>query len=49
MSGLQAIALLRATACNPDTTPAYPRLTSNLKQLKNEMINMVVNIIVVSS
>jgi len=24
----------RAVACNPDTTPAYPHLTSNLQQLK---------------
>ena len=35
-------------ACSPDTTPAYPHLTSNLQQPKNETTNVVINIIVVS-
>ena len=26
---------LEAIACSPDTTPAYPHLTSNLQQPKN--------------
>ena len=43
VSGLQAI------ACSPDTTPAYPQLTSNLQQTKNETTNVVMNIIVASS
>ena len=32
-----------------DTTPAYPHLTSNLQQPKNETTNVVINIIVTSS
>jgi len=32
-----------------DTNPAYPHLTSNLQQTKNEMTNVVINIIVASS
>ena len=36
-------------ACSPDTTPAYPHLTSNLQQTKNETTNVVTNIIVMSS
>jgi len=47
VSGLQAET--RAIACSPDTTPAYPHLTSNLQQPKNETTNVVINIIVVSS
>ena len=43
MSGLQAI------ACSPDTTPAYPHLTLNIQQTKNETTNVVINIIVASS
>jgi len=38
-----------ALACNPDTTPAYLHLTSNLQQTKNETTNVVINIIVASS
>ena len=38
-----------AWACNPDTTPAYPHLTSNIQQTKNETTNVVINIIVASS
>jgi len=38
-----------ALACSPDTTPAYPHLTSNLQQTKNEMTDVVITIIVVSS
>ena len=34
---------------SPDTTPAYPHLTSNLQQTKNETTNVVINIIVASS
>jgi len=40
---------LQPSACRPDTTPAYPHLTSNLQQTKNETTNVVINIIVVSS
>jgi len=40
---------IRAWACIPDTTPAYPPLTSNLQQTKNETTNVVINIIVASS
>jgi len=47
VSGLQAKA--RAIACSPDTTPAYPHLTSNLQQTKNETTNVVINIIVARS
>jgi len=36
-------------ACSPDTTPAYPHLTSNLHQPKNGTTNVIINIIVVSS
>ena len=39
----------RAIACSPDTTLAYPQLTSNLQQPKNETTNVVINILVVSS
>ena len=39
----------RALACSPDTTPAYPHLTFNLQQPKNETTNVVINNIVVSS
>jgi len=46
VSGLQAKA--RALVCSPDTTPAYPHLTSNLQQNKNETTNVVINIIVAS-
>jgi len=38
----------KALACSPDTTPAYPHLTSNLQQTKNETTNVVINIIVAS-
>jgi len=48
VSGLQAKASC-ALARNPDTTPAYPHLTSNLQQTKNETNNVVINIIIVSS
>jgi len=34
---------------SPDTTPAYPHLTSNLQQTKNETTIVVINIIVASS
>jgi len=40
---------VRAAGYSPDTTPAYPHLTSNLQQLKNETTIVVINIIVVSS
>ena len=43
VSGLQAV------TCRPDTTPAYPHLTSNLQQTKNETTNVVIKIVVVSS
>ena len=36
-------------ACGPDTTPAYPHLTSNLQQPKNETTNVVINITVLTS
>jgi len=39
----------RALACSLDTTPAYPHVTSNLQQIKNETTNVVINNIVVSS
>ena len=39
----------RALPCRPDTTPAYPHLTSNVQQPKNETTNVVMNIIVASS
>ena len=42
VSGLQAI------ACSPDTNPAYPHLTSNIQQTKNETTNMVIDIIIAS-
>jgi len=42
MSGLQDTARLSAIACSPDITPAYPHLTSNLQQLKNETTNVVI-------
>jgi len=35
--------------CSPDTTPAYPHLTSNIQQTKNETTNVVINILVASS
>ena len=38
-----------ALACSPDTTPAYPHLTSNLQQTKNKTTNVVINITVASS
>ena len=38
-----------AINCIPDTTPAYPHLTSNLQQTKNETTNVVINIIVARS
>ena len=38
-----------AIACSPDTTPAYPHLTSNLQQPKNETTDVIINIIFVSS
>jgi len=44
-----AVGLGRALACSPDTTPAYPHLTSNLQQTKNETTNVVNKIIVASS
>ena len=47
VSGLQAKA--RGLACSPDTTPAYPHLTSNTQQPKNETTNVVISIIVASS
>jgi len=37
-----------AIACSPDTTPAYPHLTSKLQQPKNEKTNLIINIIVAS-
>jgi len=40
---------VRVAACSPDTTPAYPHLTSNLQQTKNETTNVVINIIDASS
>ena len=40
---------LQAITCSPDNTPAYPHLTSNLQQTKNEAINVVINVIVASS
>jgi len=40
--------IIRTGACSPDTTPAYPHLTSNLQQTKNETTNVVINIIVAS-
>jgi len=36
-------------ACNPDTTPAYPHLTSNIQQTKNNTTNVVINSRVASS
>ena len=39
----------RLGAVRLDTTPACLHLTSNLQQPKNEMTNVVINIIVVSS
>ena len=39
----------RALACSPDTTAAYPHLTSNLQQTKNETTSVAINIMVVSS
>jgi len=33
-------------ACSPDTTPAKPHLNSNIQQTKNEMTNVVIDIIV---
>jgi len=38
-----------ALACIPDTNPAYPHLTSNIQQTKDETTNVVINIIVASS
>jgi len=38
-----------AIACSPDTTPAYPHLTSNLQKPKNETTVVVINFIVASS
>ena len=38
-----------AIVCSPDTTPAYPHLTSNIQQPKKETTNVVINIIVVRS
>jgi len=40
---------LRALACSAETTLAKPHLTSNIQQTKNEMTNVVINNIVVSS
>jgi len=45
VSGVQ----VKALACRPDTTPAYPQLTSNLQITKNETTNVVINIIVANS
>ena len=46
---IMLIAGMQAIACIPDTTPAYPHLTSNVQQTKNETTNVAINIIVVSS
>ena len=35
---------LHAVACSLDTSPAYPHLTSNLQQTKNETTNVVISI-----
>jgi len=40
---------LQAIACSHDTASAYPHLTSNLQQTKNETTNVVISIIVASS
>jgi len=49
VSGTTMPIISRAIACSPDTTPAYPQLTSNLQHPKNETTNVVINIIVLSS
>ena len=41
MAGLLAKAF-RALASSPDTTPAYPHLTSNLKQTENDTTNVLI-------
>jgi len=46
---VSVVSELQAPACSSDTTPAYPHLTSNLQQLKNETTIVVINIIVASS
>jgi len=46
---LEIMSELQGIACIPDTAPAYPHLTSNLQQTKNETLDVVINVIVVRS
>ena len=34
--------IIRAAACNPDTTPAEPHLISNTQQTTNETTNVII-------